>query len=95
MSTPARRADQVLALLLEGKSTRDIAAFLTISRHTAGHHVQELLRRYAVRDRVALLALFLAKERAAHAECLRLKAIFDRRGKPTTVDVIGEPMGRA
>ncbi|MBI4311738.1 MAG: helix-turn-helix transcriptional regulator [Chloroflexi bacterium] len=50
---------QVLALLLQGLSNKEIGARLGISRHTARRHVSNVLEKYGVRYRTDLLAQLL------------------------------------
>lgn len=51
----ARERD-VLALLLDGRSNREISASLSISHRTVEVHVSSILRKHEVRSRTALLA---------------------------------------
>jgi DNA-binding NarL/FixJ family response regulator len=51
---PARRR-QVLALVAEGLSNKEIAAGLSISETTAKKHVRDLFRTYGVPNRAALV----------------------------------------
>lgn len=52
----ARQAE-VLTLMLRGLSNRDIAAQLSVSPRTVEVHATQILRKYEVRSRTALLAL--------------------------------------
>lgn len=96
---PSRRAFEVLDLLLEGRTQVDVARLLVLSPHTVGHHVAALRAFYKVDTVEALIATVLnGRLDACRAELAKTKrdlAALDRRGKPSTVDVIGEPMGRA
>jgi len=51
-----RRQDQVLQLLGEGASTRDIAESLHLSEETVRNHVAKLLRAFGVHSRVEAVA---------------------------------------
>lgn len=51
------RLKQVFALLLVGKSEREIASALGLSPHTVHDYVQDIYRRYQVRSRSELLAM--------------------------------------
>jgi len=53
------RLRQTLAALLAGKSTKEIAAQMGLSRHTASEHVSRLYARLSVSTRGELLALFV------------------------------------
>jgi len=53
-----RRQDQVLALLLEGRSNAEIAYELEISARTAEKHVAAVMRACGVGSRVQLIASF-------------------------------------
>ncbi|HWP62264.1 MAG TPA: helix-turn-helix transcriptional regulator, partial [Candidatus Binatia bacterium] len=53
--SPAER--RVAELLLEGRSTRDIAAALTLSEATVRTHLSHIYRKVGARNRVHLLAL--------------------------------------
>jgi DNA-binding NarL/FixJ family response regulator len=48
------RERQVLKLIAEGHSSREIAALLTISEHTVERHREHILEKLGMRDRVAL-----------------------------------------
>jgi DNA-binding CsgD family transcriptional regulator len=50
------REVEVLGLLAEGKSDRDIAEALFISRHTARNHVANILAKLGVSSRSAAAA---------------------------------------
>lgn len=52
--TPRQR--EVLALLADGRSTREIAADLGIAEETARNHIRHLLRRLGVRSRLGAVA---------------------------------------
>jgi two-component system, NarL family, nitrate/nitrite response regulator NarL len=51
-----RRQQQILDLVAAGKSNKEIGAEICISERTVKFHVSSLLRRYAVRSRVQLMA---------------------------------------
>ena len=53
------RLQQVLQHLLGGESEKEIAGFLTISRHTVHVHVKALYRHCGVRSRGELLSLWI------------------------------------
>ncbi|MGC4108930.1 MAG: LuxR C-terminal-related transcriptional regulator [Nocardioides sp.] len=55
--TLSRREEQVLALIAEGLSDREIASRLSISRPTASKHVSAILTKMGVRTRAAAAAL--------------------------------------
>lgn len=50
------REREVLALVAEGKTNRDIAAALMISQHTAGRHVENIFAKLGVTSRAAATA---------------------------------------
>ena len=56
------RQRQVLALLLEGASDKEIASGLHISRATAHEHVLTLFRHFGVNSRAKLLACFIRRK---------------------------------
>jgi ATP/maltotriose-dependent transcriptional regulator MalT len=58
------RERQVLALLAEGRSNREIAATLVISEHTAARHVQNIFGKLGVTSRAAAGAFAVAHELA-------------------------------
>ena len=49
-----KRQRQVLALLSDGKSNREIGLMLGIALHTVESHIQRLRERLGIRDRVTL-----------------------------------------
>lgn len=57
----SRREREVATLILEGRTTRDIAAGLDISEYTVKAHVRNLLTKCQVASRQALLAKFLTE----------------------------------
>ena len=64
------RETDVLELLLEGLGTAEISRRLFLSQPTARSHIAALMRKFAVRDREALRALFDDPEPASHpSEC--------------------------
>jgi DNA-binding NarL/FixJ family response regulator len=52
-----RRERQVLALLVEGKSDREIGAALELSPRTVGVHVSNLLSKFGVESRTAAVSV--------------------------------------
>ncbi|MET0342673.1 MAG: helix-turn-helix transcriptional regulator [Polyangiales bacterium] len=52
------RQRQTLALLLEGRSDKEIAEILAISRHTVNQYTKTLYRRFGVQSRAALIVKF-------------------------------------
>lgn len=56
------REAEVLRLLAEGKSDRDIAEALSISERTAGNHVQHAMQKIGVESRTAA-AVFAVRHR--------------------------------
>jgi DNA-binding CsgD family transcriptional regulator len=56
---------RVLDLLLDGKSEKEVAGRLDISRHTVHNHVKEIYKKMAVNSRPELLALFVAESQKA------------------------------
>lgn len=53
----------MLEELLAGRTDKDIAADLAISRYTASQHVRAIFRKFGVASRSELRAMFVAKER--------------------------------
>jgi DNA-binding CsgD family transcriptional regulator len=51
-----RRESEVLALLCEGRDTREIAEQLVVSEHTASDHLKAILAKTGARTRQLLLA---------------------------------------
>jgi DNA-binding CsgD family transcriptional regulator len=51
-----RREVEVLRLLVEGHSDREIANLLFVSRHTAAHHVASILAKLGLPSRAAAAA---------------------------------------
>lgn len=80
-----RRADDVLRLLLNGRSTAEIATELSLSAHTVSNHVRDLLHRHGARNRADLMRRLLLAERDdlgdQLAACRRALAVLDRRGR--------------
>jgi DNA-binding NarL/FixJ family response regulator len=65
-----RRDQQVLSLLVEGCSNKEIAAQLNISPRTVKQHLRTLFLRAGIRDgrkRVKLATAMFQKERGEHA----------------------------
>ena len=59
------REAEVALLLAKGTSNRDLAAALTISPHTARHHVQSVLDKLDVSSRSAVAHVLLREDRGA------------------------------
>jgi DNA-binding NarL/FixJ family response regulator len=57
------REQEVLLLLLQGHTNKDIAQRLGISDYTARDHVSALLRKNEVRNRAQLIALHITAPR--------------------------------
>ena len=57
------REQEVLLLLLEGHTNKDIAQRLGISDYTARDHVSALLRKNEVKNRTQLIALHITAPR--------------------------------
>lgn len=57
------REQEVLLLLLEGHTNKDIAQRLRISDYTARDHVSALLRKNEVKNRAQLIALHITAPR--------------------------------
>jgi DNA-binding NarL/FixJ family response regulator len=57
------REQEVLLLLLEGHTNKDIAQRLGISDYTARDHVSALLRKNEVKNRAQLIALHITAPR--------------------------------
>ena len=55
-----QREEQVLALIAQGKSNREIAAMLGISPATSSRHVANLLRKLRLANRTQLAIHWLA-----------------------------------
>lgn len=51
---PSKREGEVMALIFEGKSNRDIADCLFISERTVKSHVNRLLQKFGVKNRIQL-----------------------------------------
>ena len=51
------RQHEVLQLLAEGRSTREIADRLVLSQETVRNHIREILRRLEVHSRIAAIAV--------------------------------------
>ena len=69
MARPARIADldAIQRLLARGRSTKEIAVDLDISRKTTGNHVEHIYTKLGVSNR-ALATLFAAKHGLLDAE---------------------------
>lgn len=63
------REQEVLLLLLQGHTNKDIAQRLGISDYTARDHVSALLRKNEVKNRGQLIALHITASRRKN--CLR------------------------
>ncbi|MEB0043717.1 MULTISPECIES: LuxR C-terminal-related transcriptional regulator [unclassified Pseudomonas] len=59
-----RRERDVLALLLCGKTNKQIAEALSISDYTARDHVSSLLKKNGVKTRAALMAQHMLKKKS-------------------------------
>jgi DNA-binding CsgD family transcriptional regulator len=55
-STVSERESEILALLVQGFDTRQIASRLVISEHTANDHIKAILAKTGARNRQLLLA---------------------------------------
>lgn len=81
----APRAEEVLELLVRGRTRAEIARVLSLSPHTVRGHVQALLAAHGVHAQGALIARVWADRHGAVvdqlAECQRVLAILDRRGR--------------
>jgi DNA-binding CsgD family transcriptional regulator len=75
----ASRQDQVLKLLMDGKSEKEIAACLGLSPHTVHVYVKALYREHAVGSRPELMAKFF------HAAIALISATRD------LADTVGHP----
>lgn len=53
------RERQVVVLLIEGDSRKDVATKLGLSEHTVGDYVKEIYRKFSVNSRAELLAKFI------------------------------------
>ena len=53
------REKEVLALILEGKSNRDIAIDLFITENTVKTHIRNIFSKYQVDSRTALISMLL------------------------------------
>lgn len=56
------RQRQIVALIAEGLSNKEIAARLSMSERTVDSHLQRLYLRYDIRTRAALVARWLRHE---------------------------------
>ena len=61
----APRLQETLDATLEGLSEKEIAARLRLSEHTVHQYVKALYRRYRVRSRAELMALWVLRHRRA------------------------------
>ena len=52
-----RRQQQLVPLIAQGLSNKEIAAHLNVSEQTVKNHVHEMLRRVGVRDRLAIVEM--------------------------------------
>ncbi|MDY7561508.1 LuxR C-terminal-related transcriptional regulator [Pseudomonas sp. 10B1] len=59
-----RREREVLALLLCGKTNKQIAETLSISDYTARDHVSSLLKKNGAKTRAALMAQYMSKQKS-------------------------------
>lgn len=99
-TTPSARSYQILdALCEDGRTRAQVARALGLSVSAVGHHVDRLRAHYAVTSTGALIATVLRQRLAACrlelARKTREVAALDRRGKPSTADVVGPPLGDA
>lgn len=89
---PSARQTEVLESLLAGNEPRRIAADLSLSTHTVGHHLTALRRLYGARTRLELVCTLWARRLAAkdveleqekleHRRCRRDLAHLERRGR--------------
>lgn len=89
---PSPREQEVLALLMEGHTTAEIAGALSIAAPTVGHHVQSLMHVHGARTRLELVCTLWARrvaakdveleqERLEHRRCQRDLAHLERRGR--------------
>jgi DNA-binding NarL/FixJ family response regulator len=56
LSVLTRRESEILELVMEGRSTRDMAGHLSVSERTVKFHVSNVLRKLGVDSRLSLLA---------------------------------------
>lgn len=72
------RRREVLALVMQGRSSPEIAAALVISVKTADSHVGALLRRYRCHSKLELVAVLWARRCAAiEARCAEIGRLVD------------------
>ena len=57
------RGNQILELIAEGRTDKEIAVHLGISRKTVGTHVQRIFARYGVHSRAAAVNVWLKARR--------------------------------
>lgn len=58
-ATLTSREQEVLGLMLDGRSNLEIAVLLLVAMNTVERHVRNVLRKHGCRDRVQLLARYL------------------------------------
>ncbi len=63
-----KREQDVLALIVAGKETADMALILNISENTVKSHVRQLLRKTGTRNRILLSALFFRESGYSQGE---------------------------
>jgi RNA polymerase sigma factor (sigma-70 family) len=59
------REHEILSLVADGKTSREIAALLVVSPHTVRKHIEHILEKLEVRTRSAAVARAFAAERGA------------------------------
>jgi DNA-binding CsgD family transcriptional regulator len=64
------RERQVADLIASGLATKEIAAALDISTHTARHHTERVFQKLGVQTRSAVAALLLSDGRVGHSSHL-------------------------
>jgi PAS domain S-box-containing protein len=57
LGTLTPREDEILALLVDGHGTQDIADLLSISLNTARNHIQRILQKFQVHTRLEAVAI--------------------------------------
>jgi DNA-binding CsgD family transcriptional regulator len=63
-SSLSAREHEILSLVAEGKTSREIAALLVVSPHTVRKHIEHILEKLNVSTRSAAVARAFASERA-------------------------------
>jgi len=63
-----RQEQDVLALIVAGKETADMALILNISENTVKSHVRQLLRKTGTRNRILLSTLFFRESGYSQGE---------------------------